>query len=158
MMRPMATLETRIPPPVVMLLSGALAWGLARTLPGGAFTLPGRPLPWALLSALAGGAVAVAGIREFRRAGTTVNPLKPHDASALVSGGPFRYTRNPMYVGLALVLTGWILWLGSAWAALALPAFVLYITRFQIRPEERALEAHFGEAFRSYASRVRRWL
>lgn len=158
MMRPMASLETRIPPPVVLLLSGALAWALARTLPGGAFALPGPRLLWALMPALTGVAVAVAGIREFRRARTTVNPLKPQEASALVNGGPFRFTRNPMYVGLILVLVGWILWLGSAWAALALPAFVLYISRFQIQPEERALEAHFGDAFRSYASRVRRWL
>jgi protein-S-isoprenylcysteine O-methyltransferase Ste14 len=156
-MAAMRTLETRIPPPVVLVAHGGIAWILARALPGGAFALPGRPA-WALAAALGGLAVALAGVRECRRARTTVNPLRPEQASALVSSGPFRITRNPMYLGLVGVLLGWTLWLSNAWAFVAVPALMWFLARFQIQPEERALEARFGEVFRDYAARVRRWL
>ena len=95
---------------------------------------------------------------SFRRARTTVNPLKPESASALVISGIYRHTRNPMYLGFAIILLGWCVLLGSAWAVLGVAGFVLYIGRFQIRPEERALRELFGAEFDAFCSRVRRWV
>ena len=108
--------------------------------------------------ALAGGAIALAGSLEFKRARTTVNPFKPESSTALVTSGIYRFTRNPMYVGLALLLLGWSAFLCSAWALFGPVIFVLYINRFQITPEERVLSAKFGAAYAEYTTRVRRWL
>ena len=72
--------------------------------------------------------------------------------------GVYAATRNPMYLGLLLVITGWAVFLSNAVAFLFLPAFVSYMNRFQIEPEERALAARFGQAFVTYKSRARRWL
>ncbi|MCY1553776.1 Phospholipid methyltransferase [compost metagenome] len=107
---------------------------------------------------LAGAFVALFGVASFRRAKTTVNPTTPGAASALVDSGIYRYSRNPMYLGLLLVLAGWGLWLAHALALLGLPAFVVYMNRFQIAPEERALTAVFGDAFAAYRQKVRRWI
>jgi protein-S-isoprenylcysteine O-methyltransferase Ste14 len=153
----MSSLELRVPPVAVVLAAGALMWVLGYALPWPGAELPGRIL-FASLAALAGIAVAVAGIVEFRRARTTVNPMQPEKASSLVDGGILRITRNPMYLGMALVLLGWAIWLGSLVALLVLPLFTAYLTRFQIIPEERALAAAFGDAFAAYRHRVRRWL
>lgn len=146
-------LEHRIPPPLVAVIIGLLMWLAARPLP----PLGGR-LWLALLVALVGAAVCLAGVASFRRARTTVNPLKPESASSLVVVGIYHYTRNPMYLGFAVILLGWCLFLGSIWSALGVVAFVLYIGRFQIRPEERALRALFGAEFDAFCARVRRWV
>jgi protein-S-isoprenylcysteine O-methyltransferase Ste14 len=108
--------------------------------------------------ALVGLIFGVAGVVSFRRARTTINPTKPEAASSLVSSGIYRVTRNPMYVGLSFVLFAWAVLLSSAWALLALLAFVLYIGRFQIAPEERALSKLFGSEYMAYRAKVRRWL
>lgn len=105
-----------------------------------------------------GTAVALAGVIEFRRARTTVDPMRPERASALVSSGIYRVTRNPMYLGFALILVGWIVALRCLPALPIAAVFVLYLDRVQIPPEEAALQACFGSAFDEYASRVRRWL
>lgn len=98
-----------------------------------------------------------AGIR-FRRANTTVNPLKPQAASSLVTAGIYRYTRNPMYLGLLFLLVAWAVLLSSPFALLGPVAFVTYISRFQIVPEERVLAALFGAEYAAYQAGVRRWL
>ena len=98
------------------------------------------------------------GFASFRRAKTTVNPMKPDSASSLVVSGIYDLTRNPMYLGFLVILVGWAFFLSNALGFIFLPLFVLYMNRFQIEPEERALASVFGEAFASYRSRVRRWL
>ncbi len=121
------------------------------------FALPGREIVAAVLVvvALIVGLPAVVG---FRRAKTTVNPLKPEASTALVTGGIYRWTRNPMYLAMLFLLLAWAC-IVSNWAALAmLPLFVAYLNRFQIGPEERALQARFGAEFESYRRKVRRWL
>jgi protein-S-isoprenylcysteine O-methyltransferase Ste14 len=153
----MRALELKIPPPVVALLVGAAMWFAA----GGhvSLELPFRVrLVAFVVIALAGGATALAGDLEFRRARTTINPFKPQNSTTLVTSGIYGFTRNPMYVGLTLVLLGWAVFLCSAWALPGPVVFVLYITRFQIVPEERVLSAKFGEAYTAYTERVRRWL
>jgi protein-S-isoprenylcysteine O-methyltransferase Ste14 len=155
---PPARAVGRVVPPVAAALCVALPmWLVARFSPQLVLDLPGRAAA-ALLLAVAGAAVALAGVAEFRRARTTVDPLRPERASALVSSGVFRWTRNPMYLGLALALLGWAAHLAHPLAALGVPAFVTWMTRVQIPREERALEERFGEEFARYRTRVRRWL
>ena len=101
---------------------------------------------------------SVAAIISFRHAGTTINPMKPETTSLLVCGGIYSVSRNPMTVGLVFVLVAWAVFLSSAWTWLGPPAFVLYINRFQIAPEERVLSALFPTGYSAYKSRVRRWL
>ncbi len=153
----MQGLENRIPPPAITLAWGVLMGLLARWTPGLELG-QGLRLALALALVCAGVSVALAGVVAFRRARTTVNPLKPGSASALVTSGIYRVTRNPMYVGFALCLLAWGLYLASPLALLGVPGFVLYLNRWQIIPEERALERLFGDDFRVYRQRVRRWL
>jgi len=150
-------LENKIPPPAVALLVATAMWGLAEATPNMPVDNTTR-LALVALCYLLGAGFSLGGVMSFRRAKTTVNPLKPESASALVDTGIYRYTRNPMYVGFALFLLAWAVFLSSLWALLGLPLFIAYIQRFQIRPEERALEQIFGSEFLDYKRRVRRWL
>lgn len=151
------TLDNRIPPPVVALLVGGAMWLLAQAGPTVAVDPGARGIAAGLLFLL-GAALDVAGLMSFRRARTTINPLQPGSATALVTSGVYRYTRNPMYLGMLVVLLAWALYLAAPLALLGPAAFWLYIDRFQIAPEERALAALFGEPFAGYKARVRRWL
>lgn len=153
----MRALEHRIPPPLVAALFGLAMWALARVVPGLAVALPLRAGA-ATAMVLAGVFFCLAGLLSFRRARTTVNPLKPGQASTLVSSGIYRWSRNPMYVGFALFLLAWSAWLASPWTLLGVAGFVLTMNRLQIGPEERALAALFGDEFSRYCARVRRWL
>ena len=126
------------------------------------------PAPWlppsianglSLALALLGLTACVAALRPFRRAGTTVDPTRPERATTLVTSGIYRWSRNPMYLGMLLLLAGWTLHLGSLVALLVVPAcFLLYLDRFQVVAEERALATAFGEDYAAYARRVRRWI
>ena len=153
----MHALELKIPPPVVAVLAAAAMWGIAKLAPWVDVPASLRA-PLAITLALIGAAFDLSGVIAFRRSKTTVNPMKPDQAAALVCSGVYRLTRNPMYVGLVLVLVSWAVYLSCAWALLGPVAFVLYMTRFQIQPEERALSALFGSRYTDYKSSVRRWL
>lgn len=153
----MKTLELKIPPPVVALLVAIAMWLAASASSSLAFTLPAR-LATALAVAALGVAISVAGTLSFWRAKTTVNPTRPDAASSLVVTGIYRLTRNPMYLGLLLVLAGWAIYLSNAVTFVGPLLFLLYINRFQIVPEERALAARFGLAFDDYRRRTRRWI
>ena len=149
--------KLRVPPVALFVVVALLMWAVAAWLPSWRIALPGRTLVAALLL-LAAGAIGIAGVRAFGRARTTVDPLRPEKASALVTSGIYRRTRNPMYVALAIALLGWAVWLEHPLALLGVAAFVAWINRFQIAPEERALRALFGPEFERYCSEVRRWL
>jgi protein-S-isoprenylcysteine O-methyltransferase Ste14 len=153
----MASLELKIPPPLVATIVAAGMGAVAWLTPVLALPRPARAIA-AALWVVAGLAVSLAGVVEFRRARTTVHPLRPERASALVSGGVYRFTRNPMYVGMAATLVGWAAWLAAPWALLGPLAFVAFITRYQIGPEERVLAGLFGTEYAAYRQRVRRWL
>jgi protein-S-isoprenylcysteine O-methyltransferase Ste14 len=120
-------------------------------------TLPWRQGLAATISAV-GILFMLAGLYEFQKAKTTFNPMTPGAASSVVTSGVYRVSRNPMYVGFLLLLIGWAIWLSHTLPFFLLPAFVLYMNRFQILPEERALSAKFGKAYDSYQQGVRRWL
>jgi protein-S-isoprenylcysteine O-methyltransferase Ste14 len=153
----MRTLELKIPPVVVVLLTGAAMWAAARFWSSLRVELPLRAALAAGLI-LAGLVIALAGVVSFRRAGTTVNPLQPAATSRLVVSGVYRRTRNPMYVGMLLVLVGWAVLLAHPLALVLAATFVPVMNRLQILPEERSLAATFGPAFINYQSNVRRWL
>lgn len=152
----MQALELRIPPLAVVLIAASLMALIAYLVPIGV------PIPAAELLAgvfvLTGALIAAAGVVAFRRNETTVNPFTPERSSSLVASGIYRYTRNPMYLGFFLALVGWAALLSNLLALMLLPVFIVYMNRFQIQPEERALEQHFDAAYRTYIHQVRRWL
>jgi len=150
-------LDVKIPPPFLALVLALLIWATSLAAPAFHFVLPGRILP-ALGLFLLGTTISIAGVTSFRRAKTTVNPTKPGSASSLVVSGVYKFTRNPMYLGLLFVLSGWVVLRANALAVVWIPAFVVYMNRFQIRPEERALESLFKEDFLAYKTKVRRWI
>ena len=137
-------------------MAGAML-GVRYAAPTLSFRVPGR-IGVALALAVLGVGSAIAGMIAFRQHHTTVNPLTPSASSAIVTGGIYRVSRNPMYLGFLLVLAGWAVYVSNAGAVLLLAAFVAYLTRYQIEPEERALVAKFGSRYAEYMSRVRRWL
>lgn len=150
-------LEAKVPPPAVAVAATVIIWGISWLTPQVAMPSGLRLL--ASLAILVTGIVfSVAGVVSFRRARTTINPSRPEKASALVNTGIYQVTRNPMYLGILLVLIAWAVFLSSAWALLAVVGFVLYMNHFQIEPEERALSKLFGNEFESYKASVRRWL
>jgi protein-S-isoprenylcysteine O-methyltransferase Ste14 len=133
-------------------------WLCARAFPQAGLSLPWRDLVCAAI-AVAALVVCALGVLPFRRAGTTVDPTRPERASALVTTGVYSMTRNPMYLGMLLLIVAWGLWLANAAGMILGPlAFVLYIDRVQIPREERALAAAFGSDYTAYVGRVRRWL
>jgi protein-S-isoprenylcysteine O-methyltransferase Ste14 len=153
----MRFLELKVPPPVVAVAVGIVMWCVARIAPSG--PVPALARLWIAAAIVAFGvAFAVSGAVAFRGAKTTTNPTKPGTASSLVSSGPYRFTRNPMYVGLTLILLGWASYLWSIWALVGPLVFAVYIRWFQIAPEERVLSVLFGAEYREYQERVRRWL
>ena len=153
----MQFLELKIPPPLVALGSGALMWFASSLV--APFAMPDViRVSVALTLALTGISLDLTGLIAFLRAKTTINPLKPASTAALVTTGLYRVTRNPMYLGMLLVLFGWAVFLANLAALLIAPLFAFYITRFQIIPEERVLAEKFGSAFAAYKSSVRRWL
>ena len=150
-------LELRVPPPLVALLCAAGMWFIAH------YTFPyflSPAMRWSLVTiyAVLGVAFSLGGVLAFRHSKTTIHPLHPEKASALVTYGIYRLSRNPMYCGMAALLLAWTAFLQSPLSLLGVVVFVLYITQFQIKAEERALEKLFGDEFRRYRTLVRRWL
>jgi protein-S-isoprenylcysteine O-methyltransferase Ste14 len=144
-----------VPPPLIYLVFFLVGVGLQRfvpvpPLPIGAARVVGGVLAllWVLLTAWS--------FRRFWSAGTSVIPVRP--TTALVVEGPYRFTRNPMYVGLLLLYTGVACWFGLVWPLLLAPVLVWVIGVWVIAREERYLDRKFGQEYRQYRSQVRRWL
>jgi len=150
-------LELKIPPPIVGLIMGLLAFLSTSVSPAvriESFLLE----KLAVLFLIIGVFIELWSVGLFIKARTTVNPIKPASSTKLVVTGMYRLTRNPMYLGMLLLLIGWVFWLGNLIGLLMPVIFVWYITRFQIKPEEDALVKLFGEQFIDYQTKVRRWL
>ncbi|BCA52955.1 conserved membrane protein of unknown function [Nitrospira sp. KM1] len=153
----MSGLALKVPPVLLVFVVAGLMWFAKTIWPELNFKFPGRTL-LSVGVTLIGAAVIVSAYVSFQRVGTTVNPMKPESSSALVRSGIYAWSRNPMYVGFLLILIAWALLLSNATAFVFLPGFLLYMNRFQIEPEERALFSTFGQHFTAYAARVRRWI
>jgi protein-S-isoprenylcysteine O-methyltransferase Ste14 len=153
----MRQLELKIPPLALTTVFALFIVAFGYLAPTANAPFPGhRWLAVALL--LVGIAIAAAAVVQFRQSKTTVNPMVPNQASAIVSTGVFSLSRNPMYVGMALVLLGFSTWYSSLPGFALVPLFCLYMTQFQIKPEESALLARFGPEFEAYMAMVRRWV
>ena len=155
----MQALELKIPPPLVALCCAILMWQLSKLT--GTLTVVGFASLFnlfAVLLVLTGLGIGLTAVLEFRKAQTTINPVNPESSSTLVDTGIFSKTRNPMYLGVLLILSGWAVYLANPLTVAGLLVFVLYITRFQIIPEERALTGIFAREFEDYCNRVARWI
>ena len=146
----------RLPPPLVFLAGLGLGFLLQRRFPL-PFAAPGNLLPRLLgaVFVLGSGALALWGFLTFRRARTTVRPDRP--ASALLTAGPFHFTRNPLYLSLSLLHAGVALLVNALWPALMLLPVLLVIRFHVIAREERHLAARFGAEYETYLRTVRRW-
>ncbi len=143
------------PPPLIFLAALLVGFGIEYAWPSA--SLAGEiGYPAGAVLALSGLVFAVSAIRGFRRANTNVEPWRP--STALVIGGPYRFTRNPMYAGLTLVYLGITAAFGGVWAAATLLLALVVMHYGVIAREERYMEAKFGEAYRDYKASVRRWL
>jgi len=150
-------LELKIPPVALVIIFALVMWLGSVFAPGFNVQFPFRSIvEWVF--GLLGVIVAAFGVREFKRAKTTVNPTKPQSTSSLVRTGIYSRTRNPMYLGFFLILVGWSIVPANLLAFLVLPGFVIYMNHFQIKPEERALESIFGDDFKAYCVEARRWI
>ena len=149
------TSGVRFPPPLIYVGGFVIGYLLDRAVPLTLTTWPlGEPLGWALVAV--GVALMGSAVMTFRRAGTSLNPAKP--TTRVVVHGPYRFTRNPMYVGWVIVYLGCVLLTNTVWPLVSLPVVLVLISRAVIAKEERYLAAKFGDAYRAYKARVRRWL
>ena len=152
----MKKLELLIPPPIILTLCALAMWGASR-LEAPELNIPGGPWPAVALALVALTIFLLAG-RELFRAKTTVSPLNPERTSALISHGVFSCSRNPMYLSALFLLIAWGLFLARPLPFVLPAGFFLYVTHFQILPEEKILAQRFGEAYAAYKSKTRRWL
>lgn len=151
-------MHTKIPPPIVTLIAILLAY-LSRDYIFILYLHPFLQSTLPLLFLVAGFIIIFLANKEFKKYETTVNPLKPEMSTTLVTGGVFKYTRNPMYLGLTLILLAACFYFNSFLGIIIyFPLFVCYITIFQILPEEDALKKLYNEEYMKYCSNVRRWI
>ena len=149
------SLKTKIPPPVVTILFAIMIFYFSDNF--AYVDLPFK-IYISVFFIVLGFVVTFSSARNFKKKDTTVNPMKPNEASNLVTDGFFKITRNPMYLGMLLFLLGLSIYNGLIVGLVFLPLFVGYITYFQINPEERAMLELFGEEFKVYMKKVRRWI
>ena len=147
-------MNNRIPPPIVTLICGISIY-YSKSFFNQFLNFSNNGISLFLL--ILGLIIFISAVRSFRKQKTTVNPLKPKQASSLVTSGIFRLSRNPMYLGMSIMLIGFGVIFGAKLTVCLLALFVLYITIFQIMPEERAMEQKFDD-WEDYSAKVRRWL
>lgn len=149
-------LELKLPPVVLFFICIGLIWTIDYLLP----TQVDISLnSWIIRALLALGTItAISGVIQFAVRSTSVNPHKPEHTSSLVTSGIYRLSRNPMYLGMLIILLAAVLKFGNPLGLIVLPLYVLYMNRFQIVPEEHAMAEKFGDEFTLYCRSVRRWI
>lgn len=150
-------MHLKIPPPAVFLVAVALLAAGNWLLPSLSLALPGQ-VSIALLLGLAGIVPGMQAVIEFIARKTTIDPRAPDRASTLITGGIYKISRNPMYLGLLCLLLAFAIFWGTLTVIVVAPLFVWYMTEFQIKPEEASLRQVFGSEYETYLSEVRRWL
>ncbi|MCW8328560.1 isoprenylcysteine carboxylmethyltransferase family protein [Photobacterium sp. SDRW27] len=146
----------KLPPPVVLLVTLGGMYLFSYYWPIWTFSFFGQSM-LVLLCCLFGTLIGLAGIVAFAKARTTVDPRKPDRTSRLVTSGVYRFSRNPMYLGLVFLLVAAFFYFSALSSVIMIPLFVFYMNNFQIGPEEDVLEALFGDEYRQYCEQVRRW-
>lgn len=150
-------LETKIPPPLLGVVTALLMWLLAQLLPS--MSIFGTHLFYVGIAVmLIGFSLDMVALGQFLCQKVHFDPTKPQNTNKLVISGLYHYSRNPMYLGLLITLIGWSLFLSNLASFFLIPAFIYVLTVFQIVPEERILGEKFGESYQQYLSQVRRWL
>lgn len=153
----MHRLTLLIPPALLLILFAILMWFIAMSLPQLSLTQEIHfSIP--LFMVMSGIFLVLMSSVVFLRLKTTLNPMKPEFATVLIKTGVYQYSRNPIYLGLTIILLGWGVYLNNILALLFVAGFVYYINRFQIKPEEESLSKIFGVQFEEYKRSVRRWL
>lgn len=153
----MNALALKVPPVAQVIITAAAMYGVSKMVPALTFSLNGSTALAVALGVM-GLSLGIMGVTQFRIAQTTPNPQALEKVSSLVTSGVYQYSRNPMYVGLVLILLGWAFYLSHLLAFVLLPIFILYITRFQIQPEEQMMARKFGKTYQDYLNKVRRWI
>lgn len=153
----MNSLELKVPPVAQVIIIAIVMYSISKTMPSLQFSFNGSTLIAVGLIVL-GLCIGMMGIAQFRKAQTTPNPQALDRVSSLVTSGIYQYSRNPMYLGLVLALFGWGFYLSHVLPFVLVPVFMLYMTRFQIQPEERMMARKFGNDYQAYLMRVRRWI
>ena len=148
-------METKIPPPIVTLIFGLFIY-----FSRGIFQPVEIEYSFyiGILLLLGGAMILISAVRSFKKDKTTINPLSPEQATKLVTDGIFKYSRNPMYLGMALVLGSMAVFFNLLGGVILITLFCLYITKFQIIPEERAMRDLFLDVFDKYTKVTRRWI
>jgi protein-S-isoprenylcysteine O-methyltransferase Ste14 len=149
------TAGIRVPPPLLYIAGFLIGLGLELAWPTDWPSL-GIRLALALVAGACWFALDGAAMMWFRRSGTSMIPANP--TTALVTSGPYRFTRNPMYLGMAFLYVAFAFGFGVMWAMALLPVVILVVDRFVIAREEPYLERKFGQRYRDYKARVRRWI
>ena len=148
-------MRNKIPPPIISLFFGLCIYFSKDYF----FSFEYKFLDTlSYISYLMGLCILILAVNSFKKQNTTVNPIKIENASSLVTSGVFEYSRNPMYLGMAIILFGLALMFNVIGGTLFTLLFAIYITKFQIRPEEEVMERLFGEDFLQYKQNVRMWL
>ncbi len=150
-------MKLKIPPVIQVLITAIAMWIVSHVVMSFVLDFPGQTI-LAAIFAVAGLLIASIAIGMFAKAQTTVNPTAPSDANILVTTGMYQFSRNPMYLAMALLLAGWAIFLGSIINVLLLACFIQAMNVLQIKPEEAALERKFGGAYIDYCRRTRRWI
>lgn len=147
-------LELKIPPVILVMITAFIMAVQAQ------FPVITIALPWHIAASVMalGAVIIIMAVWQFKQAKTTVNPMTPNQSNKIVNIGIFAVSRNPMYLGMTIILIGVAIYLGELMAFVWVIGFVLYMTKFQIKPEERILSEKFGDEFRQYCQTVRRWI
>jgi len=153
----MKFLECKIPPAFVFAITAVLMWSVFEYIPEWTYRFELRRWYFSGLFSI-GVLIGIAGVFSFLKHKTTVDPHHPEKASLMIRSGIYQFTRNPMYLGLLVCLTGVAIYLANLLNIFLLIGFVLYMKRFQIIPEERALKQNFGDEYVEYKESVRRWI
>ena len=148
-------METKIPPPIVTLIFGFATY-LSRKI------FPEIEIQYSsffgIFLVLLGFFILISAVKLFRNDKTTVNPLSPEQATKLVTNGIFKLSRNPMYLGMAVILASVAVFFNIIGGIIFMALFCLYITKFQIIPEEKAMKELFAKDFEQYMQATRRWI
>ena len=148
-------MNNRIPPPIVTFICGITIY-YSKSFFNQFLNFSNNGISLFLL--ILGLIIFISAVRSFREQKTTVNPLKPKQASSLVTSGIFRFSRNPMYLGMLIILLSISFKFNLLGGIIISLLFFIFITKFQIYPEEEAMNELFGDKFTQYSNTTRRWI
>lgn len=153
----MKKLELKIAPPILVAIIMLLMWGVANFTSNYNIVFGNRYIV-IFIAVFLGMSFMASAVIKFTMIKTTINPMKPENATSLVTSGLYRFSRNPIYLADLLFIFAWGLYLSNPFSLVFCIIFILYMNRFQITPEERFLEEKFGNEFLAYKQKVRRWI